>query len=102
MLNKSDNTRALAVATLTAICMMAGIARGEDGGTEASMIPAAYFNGDYRDLGGNAGSDAVSCKEMRETAWLLNELQRTDGAVVSAPEVECRPDIFAESTVDAD
>lgn len=103
MLNKLSNNRAIALASLTAICVMAGIARGEDGGTEASMIPAAYFTGDYRDHGGYAGSDPTSCKEMRETAWFLNELQRSDGAVVPAPEVQCRPDVLAEySTADAD
>lgn len=99
-MNKQNNTRAIAVATLTAICMMAGIVRAEDGGSEDYMIPAAYIPGDN---GGNAGSDPVTCKELRDAAWFNHELSRSDGEVSpDAPKVDCRPDIFAESTVDAD
>ncbi len=100
MLNKLSNNRAIALASLTAICMMAGIARGEDGGAEDYMIPAAYFVGDN----GNSGSDPVSCKALREAAWFNHEIGRTDGEVApAAPAVECRPDVLAEfSTADAD
>lgn len=35
----------LAVATLTAVCMMAGIARGEDG-AEDYLVPASYIPGE--------------------------------------------------------
>ena len=99
-MNKQNNTRAIAVATLTAICMMAGIVRAEDGGAEDHMIPAAFIPGDNGDY---AGSDPVTCKELRDAAWFNHELARSDGEVSpAAPGVECRPDIFAESTVDAD
>jgi hypothetical protein len=102
-MNKQNNTRAIAVATLTAICMMAGIARAEDGGSEDHMIPAAYIPGDNGDNGGNAGSDPVTCKDLRDVAWFNHELARSDGEVSpAAPGVECRPDVYAESTVDAD
>lgn len=100
MFSKPSNTRGIALASLTAICVMAGIARGEDGGGEDYMIPAAYFAGDN---GNYAGSDAVSCKELREAAWFNHEIQRSDGDVArDAPAVDCRPAILAEWTVDAD
>ena len=101
MLKKIDNTRALAVATLTAICVMAGLARAEDGGAEDYMIPAAYIPGDN---GGNVGADPVTCKALREAAWFNHEIGRTDGDVApAAPAVECRPEVFAEfRTADAD
>lgn len=101
MFSKLSNNRAIALASITAICMMAGIARGEDGGAEDYMIPVAYFAGDN---GGNAGSDATSCKELREAAWFNHEIGRSDGDVAPAgPAVECRPDVLAEySTADAD
>lgn len=98
MLNKLNDTRAIAVATLTAICMMAGIARAEHSeSSEMVFVDVAYIPGD------NHGYAAVDCKELRETAWFLGELARTDGD--TTPEVAqpaCRPDIIAESTVDAD
>lgn len=100
MLNKFINNRAIALASLTAICAMAGIARGEDGGGEDYMIPAAYFVVDN----GYAGSDPVSCKELREAAWFNHEIGRSDGDVSpAAPAVECRPEVLAEfSPADAD
>ena len=99
MLNKLSNNRAIALASLTAICMMAGIARGEDGGGEDYLIPAAYFVGDN-----GAGSDPISCKELREAAWFNHEIGRSDGDVApAAPAVECRPEVLAEfSTADSD
>jgi len=98
MLNNTSNKRAITVATIAAICVMAGIARADDGGSEDYMIPAAFIaEGD-----GN-GHDALGCKELREAAWFNRELERTDGDVSpDVPAVACRPDIYAESTVDAD
>lgn len=97
MLNNTSNKRAITVATLAAIFAMAGLARADDGGSEDYMIPAAFV------ADGSNGSDALSCKELREAAWFNRELERSDGNV--APEIEavtCKPDIYAESTVDAD
>ena len=99
-MNKQNNTRAIALATLTAICVMAGIARAEDGGAEDYMIPAAFIPGDN---GGNGSTDPVTCKDLREAAWFLHEMERSDGEVSpAAPAVECRAELYAESTVDAD
>ena len=99
-MNKLNKTRAIAVATVSAICLMAGLARAEDGGAEDYMIPAAFIPGDD---GANAGSDPVTCKDLRDNAWFLHEMERSDGSVApQAPEVACRPDIYAESTVDAE
>jgi len=50
-----------------------------------------------------AANDVLSCKEARETAWFQRELSRTDGG--PEPDVqyaECKPDILAHSTADAD
>jgi hypothetical protein len=99
-MNKPNNTRAIALATLTAICVMAGVARAEDGGSEDHMIPAAFIPGD--DGNGNGG-DVLSCKELREAAWFIQELQRSDGDVnPAAAPVECRSDVYAEFTGDAE
>ena len=96
MLSNLSNNRAIALASLTAICMMAGIARGEDGGGEDYMIPAAYFLGDN----GYAGSEPVSCREVREAAWFNHEIGRSDGdAAPTAPAVECRPEVLAEFSI---
>ena len=100
-MNKLNNTRAIALATLTAICVMAGFARAEDGGSEDHMIPAAFIPGDEGN-GGN-GADALTCKDLRDNAWFIHEMERSDGEVSpAAPAVECRADVYAESTVDAD
>lgn len=96
MLSNLGNNRVIALASVAAICMMAGIARGEDGGGEDYMIPAAYFVGDN----GHAGSDPASCKELREAAWFNHEIGRSDGEVTpTAPSVECRPEVLAEFSV---
>jgi hypothetical protein len=100
-MNKQNNTRAIALATLTAICVMAGIARAEDGGAEDHMVPAAYIPGDEGN-GGN-GADALDCKELREAAWFIQELQRSDGDVTpAAAPVQCRSDVYAEFTGEAE
>jgi hypothetical protein len=97
MFKNTSNKHAITVATLAAIFAMAGLARAEDGG-EDYMIPAAFVS-----EGNGIGHDALSCKELREAAWFNRELERTDGDVSpEAPAVACRPDIYAESTVDAD
>jgi hypothetical protein len=96
MLNHTSK-KAIALATVAAICTMAGLARADDGGAEDYMIPAAFITGD-----GN-GSEAVSCRDVREAAWFEHELARTDGDVnPKGDEPYCKPDLFAESTVDAD
>jgi hypothetical protein len=96
MLNQSSQKRAIAVATVAAIFMMAGLARADDGGSEDYMIPAAFVSGETE--GGTA-----TCAGLLEDAWFQRELARTDGdASPEVPAVSCRPDIYAESTVDAD
>ena len=92
MFKNTSKKHAIALATVAAICTMAGLARADD-----YMIPASAFID--RD---NTG-DVLSCKELREAAWFIRELERTDGDV--SPEVKpvnCHSDIYAESTVDAD
>jgi hypothetical protein len=96
MLNKSNQKRAIAVATVAAIFMMAGLARADDGGAEDYMIPASF-------VAGEPEGGAATCADLVRDAWFQRELERTDGDV--SPEVQavsCRPDIYAESTVDAD
>lgn len=93
MLTRLSNNRAIALASLTAICVMAGIARGDDVGIREYTIPVAYF----------PGSDEISCKELREAAWFMGELERSEGYVAPAqPAVECRPEVLAEVAADAD
>jgi len=97
MFKNTSKKHAIALATVAAICTMAGLARADDGGAEDYMIPASFATD-----GGNAGG-VLSCKEARELAWFNRELERSDGEV--APEVKpvtCHSDIYAESTVDAD
>jgi hypothetical protein len=89
--------QAIGLATLCAIFAMAGVARADDGGAEDYRVPAAFISGD------GAGSDPVSCAELRAEAWFKHELERSDGEVSPAGEEPyCKPDIYAESTVDAD
>ncbi|HEX4764345.1 MAG TPA: hypothetical protein VFU92_08400 [Usitatibacter sp.] len=94
-----NTTRKAGLAALCAFVAITGIARADDGGAEDYLIPAAMVTG-----GNDAnGSDPVSCKEIRDAAWFNHELARSDGDV--APQGEepyCKPDLFAESTVDAD
>ncbi|HUP96541.1 MAG TPA: hypothetical protein VM073_01295 [Usitatibacter sp.] len=98
-MNKPNNTRAIAIATVAAICLMAGLARADDGGAEDHMIPAAFIG----DEGSNGGNGALSCKDLGDAAWFNHEIERSDGEVSpAAPAVDCRPDVYAEFTVDAD
>ena len=97
MLKNTSNKRAITVATIAAICLMAGLARADDGGNEDYMIPAGLA------VDGNVIGAAPSCQELREAAWFNRQLELTDGD--TSPEVPagaCKPDIYAESTVDAD
>lgn len=93
-MNKLNNKR-IAVATLAAIFVMAGVARAEgDFFVDVAYVPAED---------GAHGSAALDCKDVIETAWFLRELARTDGNTnPDMPQPACRPEIFAESTVDAD
>ena len=62
------------------------------------MVPVAFQAEEHE-----SANDVLSCKEARETAWFQHELSRTDGG--STPDVqyaECKPDILARSTADAD
>ena len=57
----------------------------------------------YEAVESGPANDVLSCKDARETAWFQRELSRTDGG--PAPDVEydeCKPDILAHSTADAD
>ena len=50
-----------------------------------------------------SAGDVLSCKDARETAWFERELSRTDGGPApDAENAECKPDILAHSTADAD
>ena len=87
-LNKS-----LAVATLTAISMMAGIARGDEG-TDDYLAVGANFASD-----GGIAAQPLTCQEQRDAAWFLHEMARTDGETDPvAPAVNCRADNYAEIT----
>ena len=100
MLNKLNNTRAIAVATLTAICMSAGLARADGSESSEIFVNVAYVPGENGD---SLGYAPVDCNELREAARFNREMERSDGdASPNAPAAACRPDIFAESTVDAD
>jgi len=95
MLNNTNQKHAY-IAAVAAICMMAGLVRADDGGNEDYMIPAAYVTAETE-------SAVATCKDLAEAAWFGRELERTDGDVSpQAPQVACRAEIYAESTVDAD
>jgi hypothetical protein len=94
---KDTSRKAIALATVAAICSMAGLARADDGGAEDYTIPAAFITGD------GSGNDPASCGDVREAAAFEHELGRTDGDVgARGEEPYCKPDLYAESTVDAD
>ncbi len=98
MTKNTSKKHAIALATLAAICTMAGLARAEDGGAEDYMIPAALVVNE-----GDNGGATLSCGEIREAAWFIRELERTDGDVAPrGEEPYCKPDLFAESTADVD
>jgi len=95
MTTKLNNS--LAVATLTAISMMSGIARGDEG-TDGFFSVSANFVDD-----GSISVQPPTCKEQRESAWFLHEMARTDGENDPvAPAVNCRPDNYADSTAISD
>jgi len=95
MTTKLNNS--LAVATLTAICMMSGIARGDEGSDDYFAV-SANVAGD-----GSSPAQPLTCQEQREAAWFLHELSRTDGENdPQAPAVNCRADVYAESTAISD
>lgn len=97
-MNKLNNKR-IAVATLAAIFVMAGVARAEGSESSDFFVDVAYVPAED----GANGSAALDCKDVIETAWFLRELARTDGTTTpDMPQPACRPEIYAESTVDAD
>ena len=93
-----NTSKKLAVATIAAICTMAGLARADDGGAEDYMIPTALVVDN-----GSTVPTTLSCGEIREAAWFIHELERSDGDVAPrGEEPYCKPELFAESTADAD
>ena len=93
-----NTSKKAALAALCAFVAFSGLARADDGGAEDYMVPTGLVTGNEAN-----GSDPVSCKELRNAAWFNHELARTDGDV--APQGEepyCKPDVFAQSTADAD
>lgn len=85
-------------ASLAAMLAMAGLARA-DGGDY--LLPASYTEGDAQFESRDA--EPVSCAAMRETAWFLSELQKSDGQVQpEVPAVRCAIERYAGSTIDVD
>ena len=89
-------SNSLAVATLTAICMMAGVARGDEGAGEFYAI-AANSAGD-----GGYAPEALTCQEQRDAAWFLQEMSRTDGENNPQAPATCRAETYAESSAKTD
>ena len=69
---------------------------------DAYESPAdVMFQVGYQESG--PATDVLSCTDARETAWFQRELARTDGGPAPDAEYdECKPDILAHSTADAD
>ena len=90
MLNSKN--AATALAALALLALVANPARADD-----YMIPVVYVGDE------SPATDNPSCKELRDAAWFINELARTDGDFnPQIPAVACKRELFAESTVDAD
>lgn len=62
-----------------------------------AFVPVA----DARSHESEPAGEPMSCKEARDTAWFLNELQRSDGSNGVTVYVPCQPELLA-STADAD
>ncbi len=82
----------LSLATVTAIFVMSGLARA-DGGDY--LLPVAYIPDDVK----SEPAEPTSCKALRDAAWFLAEMERSDGQVSpSVPAVNCSREIFADSS----
>jgi hypothetical protein len=100
MTSKTSETMcAISAAAATAIFMMAGVARaddGGDGGDGGELLPIVY-------VGGDEAPAPANCAEQRERARFEVEMKRTDGDVwPTAATINCRDEIYAQTTVDAD
>ena len=90
--------QSISVATLTALCMMAGVARSDEGATDDLYQVSASVTGD-----GYGAAQPATCQEQRESAWFLHELSRTDGDTEpAAPAATCHADRYAESSAISD
>lgn len=81
----------LSLAAVTAIFVMSGLARA-DGGDY--LLPVVYIPADMK----SDSAEPTSCKALRDAAWFLAEMERSDGQVSpNVPAVKCDREIFAES-----
>jgi hypothetical protein len=95
MLKNLNGTNAITLAVASAIFVMSGLARA-DGGDY--LLPASYIPDEVK---GSNGGEAVTCKSLRDAAWFLGEMHRTDGLVaVGAPSLDCDREIFAAANDD--
>lgn len=90
-----NSINAITLAVASAIFAMSGLARA-DGGDYS--LPVVNIPDDVKE---SNGGEAVSCKTLREAAWFLGEMHRTDGLVaVGAPSLDCDREIFAAANDD--
>lgn len=93
---KNLNSTAITLAAASAIFAMSGLARA-DGGDYSLPVVNIPDEAQAQTNGGEAGS----CKTLREAAWFLGEMHRTDGLVaVGAPSLDCDREIFAAANDD--
>ena len=98
MTSKTSKTKqcAIAASAAAAIFAMAGLVHADDG-DGGELLPVAFVAIDEQP------GAPESCTDLRERIRFEHELARTDGDVSPfAPQAACRPELYAESTVDAD
>ena len=57
------------------------------------LVSVAYFPGYVR----SETARPSSCREQRDAAWFMGEMQHTDGQVSAKPAIDCDRDILAEA-----
>ena len=79
MLNR---THLMSVATLAVLCAFTGAAKADHSEGDSSLVPVAYV----ADEPSNA-----SCKEAKQAAWFLQQMEITDGdASPAAAPIDCQ------------
>ena len=94
-----NRTHLMSLATLTALCVLPGVSRADEG--SEFLLSVSYASDEARSE--ERAREPVACKEANQTAWFLRQMQLDEGVSpnVAAP-VDCQREVIASATEQAE
>ena len=95
-----NRTHLMSLATLTALCVLPGVSRADEG--SEFLLSVSYASDEARSE--ERAREPVACKEANQTAWFLRQMQIDEGDVspnVAAP-IDCQRGLIASASEQAE